>query len=151
MKKVQSMSVNEFMSGKEWSYKKFDYKQKTTGLAGCLVGMTSILTTGIYTHFQTASTSAMAVPAMAYQPVIGGVLAGASVAKITTAFLPLIQLLQDLAFPITSIIITGACFLYMINMKDKATSLMINGIIGFFLIHLCPIFMRVLAEIAKSM
>lgn len=138
------MSVKDFMSGKEWTKKRTFDNVKIAGLASGVASMTALLPQ--VGHAQTIGT---ATPV--FQPVVGGVIAGASMAKITTAFLPLLQLLQDLAFPVTSIIITGACFLYMINMKDKATSLMINGIVGYFLIHLAPVFMKVLAEIAKAM
>jgi hypothetical protein len=142
MAKVQSMSVKDFMKGKEWDKKRTLNNVKIAGLASGIASVTSILP-------QVGHAQSLATPV--FQPIMGGIIAGSTVGKITTAFMPLLQLLQDLAFPVTSIIITGACFLYMINMKDKATSLMINGIIGYFLIQLCPIFMKILAEIAKAM
>lgn len=75
---------------------------------------------------------------------------GSVTEKIVTAFTPVIDLVQGLAYPICFVGITIGCLLFMINQKEKAISMIQNASLGFILVNLAPLFMKLLVGITAA-
>lgn len=68
---------------------------------------------------------------------------------IVHAFDPLIQLIQSLAYPIAGVMIAGGCLLMMWN-RDKGISMLQNAAIGYILVQLSPLMLKLLIGIGAS-
>ena len=71
--------------------------------------------------------------------------------SIIHAFDPLLQLMIDLSLPIAGIMITGGCLLIMIGQKEKGFTLLMNSSLGYVLVNLSPLFLKLLEEIGKAL
>ncbi|UYL94165.1 hypothetical protein PK52_gp24 [Geobacillus phage vB_GthS_PK5.2] len=78
-------------------------------------------------------------------------LSGAIYDKITTAFMPVVELIKGLAYPISLIVMTGGAIMIMIGSKEKGYSMIQNAGIGYILVQMVPLLMNLLVEIAKSL
>lgn len=60
------------------------------------------------------------------------------------AFDPLINLLQTLSYPIAGVMIVSGCLMIMVGMKDKGVDMLRNAAIGYILVQLSPLFLKIL-------
>jgi len=67
------------------------------------------------------------------------------------AFDPLLELMVDLALPISGVILTSDALLILIGMKDKGFSLILNASLGYCIVQLSPLFISLLAEVGKAL
>lgn len=67
------------------------------------------------------------------------------------AFDPLLELMVDLALPISGVILTSGALLILIGMKDKGFSLILNASLGYCIVQLSPLFISLLAEVGKAL
>jgi hypothetical protein len=136
IRRTEVMSIGEFLrkEGKvEKKGKVYNNKLKTSAIVG---GVSILLTNKI-----TMAAENEAVPVLSQADVT---------AKIITAFEPIVELAQALSYPIAFVAITIACLLYMINQKEKAISMIQNASLGYIFVQIAPLFMKLLAEIGKS-
>jgi Type IV secretion system pilin len=70
--------------------------------------------------------------------------------KIVEAFMPLVDLIQALSYPIALVMLTGGALMFMINQKDKGISLIQNASIGYILVQLMPLMMQLLVGIGNT-
>jgi hypothetical protein len=70
--------------------------------------------------------------------------------KIVEAFMPLVDLVQALSYPIALVMLTGGSLMFMINQKDRGISLIQNASIGYILVQLMPLFMQLLVGIGNT-
>jgi hypothetical protein len=70
--------------------------------------------------------------------------------KIIEAFMPLVDLIQALSYPIALVMLTGGALMFMINQKDKGISLIQNASIGYILVQLMPLMMQLLVGIGNT-
>jgi hypothetical protein len=70
--------------------------------------------------------------------------------KIVQAFMPLVDLVQALSYPIALVMLTGGALMFMINQKERGISLIQNASIGYILVQLMPLFMQLLVGIGNT-
>jgi len=71
--------------------------------------------------------------------------------KIVAAFDPLVDLVQALSYPIASVMLATGALMFMINQKDRAITLIQNASIGYILMQLTPLFMKILIGLTASL
>jgi hypothetical protein len=129
--KIQTVgTISEFLSG-EKTVKRF--KRHGIKAALTITGSTILLTfTGV--DFASAAT----VSGMVHE-------------KITNAFMPLVELVKGLSYPIALVIMSGGSLMLMLGNKEKGYSMIQNASIGYILVQMMPLLMNLLVEIAKAM
>ncbi|EPZ37826.1 hypothetical protein C289_2114 [Anoxybacillus ayderensis] len=129
--KIQRVgTISEFLRG-EQSVKRF--KQNGIEAVLTIAGSTILLTfTGV--DFASAAT----VSGFVYE-------------KATNAFMPLVELIKGLSYPIALVIMSGGALMLMIGNKEKGYSMIQNASIGYILVQMMPMLMKLLVEIAKAM
>lgn len=129
--KIQQVgTISEFLRG-EQSVKRF--KQNGIEAVLTIAGSTILLTfTGV--DFASAAT----VSGFVYE-------------KATNAFMPLVELIKGLSYPIALVIMSGGALMLMIGNKEKGYSMIQNASIGYILVQMMPMLMKLLVEIAKAM
>lgn len=129
--KIQQVgTISEFLRG-EKSVKRF--KQNGIEAVLTIAGSTILLTfTGV--DFASAAT----VSGFVYE-------------KATNAFMPLVELIKGLSYPIALVIMSGGALMLMIGNKEKGYSMIQNASIGYILVQMMPMLMKLLVEIAKAM
>ncbi|WP_240468812.1 hypothetical protein [Anoxybacillus sp. MB8] len=70
--------------------------------------------------------------------------------KITAAFMPLVELVKGLSYPIALVIMSGGALMIMIGSKEKGYTMIQNSAIGYILVQMMPLLMELLVEIAKA-
>jgi flagellar biosynthesis protein FlhB len=63
---------------------------------------------------------------------------------------PVVDILVALSFPIASVIIVGACFMFMFNNAEKAWSMIQNAGLGYVLIQVSPLILDVLKQVGNA-
>jgi Type IV secretion system pilin len=129
--KIQTVgTISEFLRGKQTSR-----QAAKNGIKAALTvaGGTILLTfTGV--DFASAAT----VSGVVYE-------------KITNAFMPLVELVKGLSYPIALVIMSGGALMLMLGNKEKGYSMIQNAAIGYILVQMMPMLMEMLVEIAKAM
>ncbi|MGE7650456.1 hypothetical protein ACQKM1_22175 [Peribacillus frigoritolerans] len=160
--KIQSVgTISEFVSG---SYKE---KKKMPSLSGSklekmvwvpVAGITAGAAIKIKTAVAAATVAAGSGAAVVANGMpIGGVeaipvgtVSGAITNQVIHAFDPLVNLMVSLSLPIASVILTGAALMVMINQKEKGYSLMMQASVGYVLVQMIPLFIKLLAGIGAA-
>lgn len=140
MAKVETINFRDFMDG-TWKEpkKKKDLKRVADGLvkAGAMIPLAIIPTA----H----ASAAESVTATA-----STVIAGTTLQILAHALDPVAQILVALSLPIASIVMIGGCYFFLFGNSDKAWSTIQNAGLGYILIQLSPLFLKVLEQIGKS-
>ena len=131
-RKTETMTIGEFMN--PTPKKKIPFNKAALSSAIPL----SFISHGIPAHAQGFE----AVPAAAISDALKD--------KILHAFDPLIELMISLSYPIAGVMITGASLLIMIGQKDKGYSLIQTAGIGYILVQLSPLFLKLLVGIGEA-
>lgn len=147
MARTQTMSINEFMSG--------DYKSKKKVRSKYKVDKKHVMAFGT-ALLPLVAVSQMPVFAM-HNPVNVEVVPAANqhiadktLDVIAHALDPVVELLVAISLPIASVIMIGACFFFMFGNSEKAWSLIMNSGLGYILIQLSPLFLKILKEIGNA-
>jgi len=151
--KIQTVgTISEFVSGS------FKEKKKIPKLSGSklekmvwvpVAGLT--VSAAVKIKAAAAATGAAvvsSVPPMDAVPV--GSVSGAITNQVIHAFDPLVNLMVSLSLPIASVILTGAALMVMINQKEKGYSLMMQASVGYVLVQMIPLFIKLLAGIGAA-
>ncbi|MFJ7681143.1 hypothetical protein [Peribacillus butanolivorans] len=152
-KKIQTVgTISEFVSG---SYKE---KKKAPILSGSklekmvwvpVAGLT--VSAAIKIKTAAAATSAIIpVGAGLIETVPVGAISGAITSQVIHAFDPLVELMVSLSLPIASVILTGAALMVMLNQKERGYSMMMQASIGYVLVQMIPLFIKLLAGIGAA-
>ncbi|MEK4924088.1 hypothetical protein MKX78_19460 [Cytobacillus sp. FSL R5-0569] len=136
--KTQTMSVNEFMSG---SYKNKEKKRNWKGVRriGTSIAVPLIMAKPAFA----ASSEAIPVGATEY-------LGDKSLEILAHALDPLVGLMVALSFPISSVVVIGSCFFFMLGKSDRAWTGIQNGALGYVLIQIMPMLLKVLKEVGSA-
>ena len=70
--------------------------------------------------------------------------------KMMTAFQPLIDLVQSLAYPVAMFVVVGGSLFVMIGNKEKGFTLMQNAALGYMLVVIAPLILDVLVDATKA-
>ncbi|MRX70829.1 hypothetical protein GJU40_01440 [Bacillus lacus] len=126
MAKIQTVgTVKEFMSG-EWKLKK---KEKAA-----LSAMASI---SLY-------------PLLLSKPAAAGALTGVITERTVTAFDPIVDLVLGISYPIGLIVMMCGGIVWMIGNKEKGLALITNAGMGYIIVQMVPLGMKMLVEVAKT-
>ncbi|MFS1516099.1 hypothetical protein V1503_06185 [Bacillus sp. SCS-151] len=144
-RKVKTVgSVSEFISG-EWrlkdEIKRFNKKAKAHGVKVALITIGG----GLAINFMSVGATNLVY---AEGPV--EYVKGAAKEKIVAAFMPLVDMIQALSYPIAMVMLTSGAILFMINRKDKGIDLIQNASVGYILVQLMPLLMRLLVGIGDT-
>lgn len=77
-------------------------------------------------------------------------IAGTTLQILAHALDPVAQILVALSLPIASIVMIGGCYFFLFGNSDKAWSTIQNAGLGYILIQLSPLFIKVLEQVGKS-
>jgi hypothetical protein len=143
--RTHAMSIGEFMSGeykqsKKKVRKKWDKKQVMT--AG-----TAILPLAAIPHITGYAHAPEAVP------VIGtgeSYISGKTMEIIAHSLDPIVDLLVAFSLPVASVIMIGGAFFFMWD-SNRAWDIISKGAMGYILIQISPVFIKVLGEIGRAM
>lgn len=70
--------------------------------------------------------------------------------KIITAFQPLTDLVQGLSYPITFLVFSAAGIYWLIGNRPKAVEMLQGATIGYILVQLSPLLMRLLVSVTAG-
>jgi hypothetical protein len=70
--------------------------------------------------------------------------------QIIHAFDPLINLVQVLSYPIGFIMVSAGCLFIMVGQKEKGMGMIQTAAIGYILVQLAPLFMKILVGIGGA-
>lgn len=62
---------------------------------------------------------------------------------------PVVDILVALSFPVASVVIVGACFLFMFGNAEKAWGMIQNAGLGYVLIQVSPLILNVLKQVGN--
>lgn len=141
MARTEVIKFRDFMDG-TWKLpekKKKELKKVTDTLvkAGAMIPLA--LTTAAH------ASAAESLTASATQ-----VVAGTTLQVLAHALDPLTQILVAISLPVASVVMIGGCFFFMFGQSEKAWSTIQNAGLGYLLIQLSPLFIKVLEQVGKS-
>ncbi|MBT2603709.1 hypothetical protein J7E55_11850 [Bacillus sp. ISL-53] len=90
------------------------------------------------------------MPIGGIEAVPAGAISGAVTNQVIHAFDPLVQLMVNLSLPIASVILTGAALMVMLNQKERGYTMMMQASIGYVLVQMIPLFIKLLAGIGAA-
>jgi hypothetical protein len=90
-----------------------------------------------------------AAPEVDAIPAMGGVSASVH-SKIIHAFDPLINLIQDLSYPIAAVMIATGSIFILCGHKEKGMQFLTNAALGYILVQLVPLMLSLLVGVGSS-
>ncbi|MGN7402703.1 hypothetical protein ACTHO0_22880 [Cytobacillus praedii] len=136
---IQTLSIKEFMAGEY----KDEKKQKKVGKLVRRIG-TSIAVPLFLAKPAFAATTE-AVPATAKEW-----LGEQTLSALAHVLDPVVDILVALAFPVASVVIVGACFLFMFGSAERAWTMIQNAGLGYVLIQVSPLILNVLKQVGNA-
>ncbi|MFT4415339.1 hypothetical protein ACLM5H_15875 [Fredinandcohnia humi] len=159
MARTQTMSISEFMSGdykvRRRNQKKQAIKQVGKVASSAVVPIvtgSAVGTLGLIASAHSAFASS-AIPVSA--PIAVEASAKEWMGEQTLSALahvldPVVDILVALAFPVASVVIVGACFLFMFGNAERAWGMIQNAGLGYVLIQVSPLILNVLKQIGNA-
>jgi hypothetical protein len=138
-KKTESMTIPEFMHGKEEKPRKKIHPAAFSALPLALIAKPAF-----------ACGDAVAVAGGGAEAVPAGVVTDAVKEKIVSAFDPIIELITQISFPVAGVMITAGALLVQCGMKDRGATMITQAGIGFILVQLSPLFLDLLFGIGQA-
>lgn len=90
------------------------------------------------------------IPVNAFADKSGELAGNLALSTFATIMDPIIDILVALALPVASVILVGACFFIMLGQKEKAYGLMMNAGLGYVLIQMSPLLLKILEASGKA-
>ncbi|MCI3925160.1 hypothetical protein MO973_33615 [Paenibacillus sp. TRM 82003] len=66
------------------------------------------------------------------------------------AFDPLIDLIMTLSYPVAGVMIAGGCLFIMVGQRERGMGMLQNAAIGYILVQLSPMLLKLLVGIGES-
>ncbi|MFF2449398.1 hypothetical protein ACFVSW_20350 [Neobacillus sp. NPDC058068] len=157
MAKTKVINFHEFISGefkvKEKERRKKRTKKATQLVAAAILPIATCGAVGTLGFTMKAFAATNAVPVMA--PVVVEAGAKAWMGEQTLSTLahvldPVVDILVTLSFPIASVVVVGACFLFMFGNAERAWTMIQNAGLGYILIQVSPLIMDVLKQVGSA-
>ena len=142
--KTEAIKYSDYMAGQRFGEKKRISKGNVIKKAGTLAAGSLFLLKSPMALAATVDPYGVAVEA-------SGSVSGAVKSQVIHAFDPLVELMMALSLPIASVIITGAALMILIGLKEKGHSLMFTGAIGYVLMQMTPLFIKILAGVGGAL
>lgn len=159
--RAKSIKFSEFMSGEYKIKEKEARKQKirnakrvayssvlpivTLGATGTISFVTTFLATA-----NNGLAAPIAVPATAVEATAKEWMGEQTLSALAHVLDPVVDVLVALSFPVASVIIVGACFLFMFSNAEKAWSMIQNAGLGYVLIQVSPLILDVLKQVGNA-
>ncbi|KYD11095.1 hypothetical protein B4102_2279 [Heyndrickxia sporothermodurans] len=159
--KTQTLGFNEFMDGTykiKGKLRKQKIVKKSVSVASSItipialtggIGAIGLVMTGVKA-LATTNTSAI-------MPVASAVPVGAkewmgeqTLSALAHVLDPVVDILVALSFPIASVVIVGACFMFMFGNSEKGWSMIQNAGLGYVLIQVSPLILNVLKQVGNA-
>ncbi|HZG82120.1 MAG TPA: hypothetical protein VEZ13_15220 [Brevibacillus sp.] len=139
MARTEVIKFRDFMDGAWKQPKKKELKRAIDGLvkAGAMIPLAII-------------PAAHASAAESVKTTASTVIAGTTLQILAHALDPVVQILVALSLPIASVVMIGGCYFFLFGNSEKAWSTIQNAGLGYILIQLSPLFLKVLEQIGKS-
>ncbi|MEH7522045.1 hypothetical protein V7149_01980 [Bacillus sp. JJ1503] len=137
MAKVQTMSISEFMSCDYRQPKRKKNLGKIVKRVGTTIAIPLIMAKPVY--------AAEVVPATAKEW-----MGEQTLSMLAHVLDPVVDILVALSFPIASVIIVGACFMFMFNNAEKGWTMIQNAGLGYVLIQVSPLILNVLKQVGNA-
>ena len=142
--KIEAIKYSDYMAGKRFGEKKtMKDIGKTLKRAGAATAGALMISKAPFAMAAIESPEGLAVP-------VAGAVSGAVKEQIVHAFDPLVELMMALSLPIASVIITGAALMILIGLKDRGYNLIFTGCVGYVLMQLVPLFIKILAGVGAA-
>ncbi len=142
-KRKQTMSIKEFMNK--------DYAIENAFSAEELLSFEKVESLGWLATM--TSIPIVFAPAIKGKVVYAAEAVPASAAlsnKLMTAFSPLIDLVQSLAYPVAMVVVLGGAIMVMVGMKEKGYSMLMSAGLGIILVNIAPMVLNILITAMKS-
>lgn len=136
-KRVETYSISEFMNRGKSEVKKVNSKKFTE------IGVLPLAALP-FTHIKSAFA---ADPTMATNAIASGQMYD----KVISAFNPLVDLIQALSYPIAMIVVLGGSLFIMIGNKEKGFGMMQAAGLGYVLVQLTPLVLKILVDAIGTM
>ena len=158
IRRSETIQFGDFMSGgykEKRTAKKKQIKRivkattmSTIAITAAKVAIPAMIVT-IPIALMTRGLPNMAVEATATAVPVG-IISDSVKTKIIHAFDPLVDLMVQLSYPISGLMITGGCLMILIGQKEHGYKLIFNAAIGFILIQLSPMLINLLYGIGSA-
>ncbi|MEX3711225.1 hypothetical protein ABFV99_02350 [Cytobacillus horneckiae] len=153
---MKTITFNDFMSG---DYKLKDKEKrmkaikKTTRLASAAV--LPLATGGAvgtlgFTMQAFAATNSATIAPTAIEVTAKEWMGEQTLSTLAHVLDPVVDILVALSFPIASVVIVGACFLFMFGNSEKAWTAIQNAGFGYVLIQVSPLILDVLKQVGNA-
>ena len=141
MAKTEVIKFRDFMDG-TWKIAERD-KKKLTRLTDGLIKAGAMVPLALAPAFHASAAESV-------KTVASHAIAGTTLQILAHALDPVAQILVALSLPIASIVLIGGCYFFLFGNSEKAWSTIQNAGLGYVLIQLSPLFIKVLEQIGKS-
>lgn len=84
------------------------------------------------------------IPVNAFTDKTGEIAGDMALSTFATIMDPIIDILVALSLPVASVILVGSLFMIMLGQKEKAYGLMMNAGLGYVLIQMSPLLLKIL-------
>ncbi|WP_026676785.1 hypothetical protein [Fictibacillus gelatini] len=150
LRRTKTINFRDFMSGEYKEKKKKNIKGMALAAGSALIPLAMFEKT--MTSYASDPTTAITVAAQQAGVFDKGaeVIGETTLSIIAHALDPVVQLLVAISLPIASVVMIGGCFFFMFGNSEKAWSTIQNAGLGYILIQLSPLFLRVLKEIGNA-
>ncbi len=104
-------------------------------------------------HLEKVKPPTLSLIPLAAAPVLSTIKVSAETsiqAKMMTAFNPLIELIQGMAYPVAMIVVLGGAIFVMIGNSDKGFSMMQKAGLGYVIVMIAPMILNVLVDAMKG-
>lgn len=137
MAKVQTIKFRDFMDG-TWREQKNEVQKVIDALikAGCIVPLALTPKTVLAAEISNSASQFVA---------------GSTLQILSHALDPIVQILVAVSLPVASIVMIGGCFFFMFGNSDRAWNTIQNAGLGYILVQLSPLFIKVLEQVGKSL
>lgn len=144
-RKQEVYSIKEFMNRKTEVVELTEKEKKAFFETGVLIPLAVLPFLKVKAAF-----AAEAMPVTTAASANAAVTAGAIYDKMLHAFDPLITLIQAIAYPVAMVVVLGGALFIMIGNKEKGFTMMQGAGLGYVLVQLTPLFLKILVEAMKS-
>ncbi|MFS0766009.1 hypothetical protein [Peribacillus phoenicis] len=141
--KIEAIKYSDYMGGQSFQ------ERKTMKDIGSVIKKAGAATAGAIMLAKTPLALA-AVEAPQGLSVPATTVSGAVKQQVIHAFDPLVDLMMSLSLPIASVIITGASLMILMGFKERGYPMMFSASIGYCLVQLTPMFIKILAGVGGA-
>ncbi|MES1038928.1 hypothetical protein [Peribacillus simplex] len=141
--KIEAIKYSDYMGGQRFQ------ERKSIKDIGGMLKKAGAATVGAI-MLAKAPLALAAVEAPQGLSVPASAVSGAVKQQVIHAFDPLVDLMMSLSLPIASVIITGASLMILMGFKERGYPMMFSASIGYCLVQLTPMFIKILAGVGGA-